>query len=242
MTLELDTAFVPAAGLGTRMRHLTADRPKPLVDVGGRTLLDRVLDRISKAGITTAVVNVHYKADMIEAALAKRQTPHILVSDERAYLLDTGGGVSKALPLLGDRPFLIHNSDSIWLEASKTSALGQLMGGWDDARMDCLMLLAERATALGFDGPGDFDMAADGRLARRGSRPSTPYVFAGVSIAHPRLFRDAPEGAYSLNVVWDRAIAEGRLFGAVLDGRWMHVGSPEAVAEANALLAAQPDL
>lgn len=238
MSLKLDTAFVLAAGLGTRMRHLTQARPKPLVEVGGRALLDRVLDRIAAAGIGRAVVNLHYKATMIEAALAARRSPQIVYSDERDALLDTGGGVVRALPLIGAAPFLIHNSDSIWLETGSFSALDALAASWDEPRMDCLMLLAERATSLGFDGPGDFAMDGDGRLERRGRRAETPYVFTGVSIASPRLFEDAPSGAFSLNLVWDRAIAHGRLFGMVLDGRWMHVGTPEAVPEAAGLLAA----
>ncbi|MCB1509978.1 MAG: nucleotidyltransferase family protein [Hyphomicrobiaceae bacterium] len=232
MSLRLETAFVLAAGLGTRMRHLTADRPKPLVEVGGRTLLDRVLDRIAAAGIGRAVVNLHYKADLIEAALAKRTSPRIVFSDERDALLDTGGGAARALRLIGDGPFLVHNSDSIWLETGPVPAITALADAWNDAKMDCLMLLAERATSLGFDGPGDFAMDDQGRLERRGTRPETPYVFTGVSIASPRLFDDAPAGPFSLNLVWDRAIARGRLFGTVLDGRWMHVGTPEAVAEA----------
>lgn len=237
MSLKLETAFVLAAGLGTRMRHLTADRPKPLVDVGGRCLLDRVLDRIAAARIGRAVVNVHYKADLIEAALAGRTSPRIEISDERDALLDTGGGVVRALGSLGDTPFLVHNSDSIWLETGAVPALDALAAGWDATRMDCLMLLAHRSTSLGFDGPGDFAMDVDGRLERRGSRPETPYVFTGVSIASQRLFDDAPRGAFSLNLVWDRAIAQGRLHGVVLTGRWMHVGTPEAVAEAAATLA-----
>jgi N-acetyl-alpha-D-muramate 1-phosphate uridylyltransferase len=231
-------AFVPAAGLGTRMRHLSAALPKPLIEVAGRSLLDRVLDRIAAAGISHAVVNVHYLADQIETALARRTTPRITISDERAELLDTGGGVVVALPALGPEPFLIHNSDSIWIEDGERAALAALFEAWDGHAMDCLMLLADIPTSIGYDGQGDFTIDDDGRLARRVSGSSDACVFTGVSIAAPRLFDGSPDGAFSLNLVWDRAIATGRLFGLRLDGRWMHVGTPEAVTEAGALLAA----
>lgn len=236
MTFAPKRAFVPAAGLGTRMRHLTAERPKPLVEVAGRCLIDHVLDRIAAAGISDAIVNVHYRADQIEAALAHRTEPAITISDERSELLDTGGGVAKALPALGPDPFLIHNSDSIWIEDGTRAALPALFEKWDDTKMDCLMLLADITTSTGYDGQGDFTIGDDGRLARRSDKPSAPYVFTGVSIVAPRLFENAPEGAFSLNLVWDRAIAAGRLFGTRLDGRWMHVGTPDAVLEAAAVI------
>jgi len=238
MGLRLESALVLAAGFGTRMRHLTAERPKPLVEVAGLTLLDRVLDRIVEAGLSHAVVNVHYKADLIIEALDTRAHPRISVSDERDALLDTGGGVTRALPQLGSLPFLIHNSDSIWLEGA-TAAIPALARMWESERMDCLMLLADPRTSIGFDGTGDFMMAPDGRLMRRPENTDAALVFAGVSIAHPRLFDSAPPGAYSLNVLWDRAIARGRLFGMRLNGQWMHVGSPEAVKQAEAALASQ---
>lgn len=233
---EIDTAFVPAAGFGTRMRHLTADKPKPLVEVAGRTLLDRVLDNLASAGITRAVVNVHYKADQIEAALEGREEPAITISDERSELLDTGGGVAKARPLLGTAPFIVHNADSIWLEAGASRALDRLLAAWNPDTMDCLMLLANRESAIGFDGPGDFRSASDGRLTRRGAATETPFVFTGVSVNHPRLFSNAPPGPFSLNLLWDRAIAEGRLYGIPLEGIWMHVGTPEAVEDASRLI------
>ena len=238
MALKIDCALVLAAGLGTRMRHLTSDHPKPLVEVAGRRLIDRVLDRIADADIPRAVVNVHYKADLIEAAVRQRSRPTIIISDERAQLLETGGAVTHARELLGPAPFLIHNSDSVWLEPANRSAIVGLAAAWDDSRMDCLMLLAKTATSLGFDGRGDFSMDDAGRLARRGTAASAPYVFTGVSIAHPRLFQNAPQGPYSLNLVWDQAIREGRLHGTVLDGQWMHVGTPEAVAAADTAFAA----
>lgn len=230
------TAFVLAAGLGTRMRPLTDRLPKPLVPVAGRALLDHVLDRIASAGIARVVVNVHYMADAIEAHLAGRATPKITFSDERALLLDTGGGVRKALPLLGDAPFLVHNSDSIWLERGVAN-LTRLATHFDAARMDTLLLLAPIATSLGYDGSGDFDLGSDGRLSRVARGHGAPYVFTGVSIVHPRLLRDTPDGPFSLNRVWDRAIGEGRMFGLPLEGTWMHVGDPAAVTAAERCLA-----
>ncbi|HUS96640.1 MAG TPA: nucleotidyltransferase family protein [Hyphomicrobiaceae bacterium] len=235
MDLEIECALVLAAGLGTRMRHLTENRPKPLIEVAGQRLIDRVLDRIADAGIARAVVNVHYKADQIEAAVQGRARPAIQISDERDALLDTGGGASRALPMLGAGPFLIHNSDSIWVEGVEP-ALTTLMRAWNNDEMDCLMLLAAISDSTGFDGPGDFTMARNGRLARRPKGVISPFVFAGVSIAHPRLFAEAPAGAYSLNAVWDQAIARNRLYGVRLDGHWMHVGTPEAVVAAEHLL------
>ncbi|MEQ1711201.1 MAG: nucleotidyltransferase family protein [Hyphomicrobium sp.] len=236
MTWRPTTAMVLAAGLGTRMRPLTDVVPKPLVALDGRPLIDHVLDRLAAAGIRRAVVNVHYLADRLVAHLAARTAPEIIVSDERGVLLDTGGGVVRALPLLGDAPFVIHNSDSVWNEGVGSN-IDRLIAGWDDTRMDALMLVALGARSLGYEGAGDFKMIADGRLQRRGKGESAPLVFAGVSIAHPRLFASAPVGAFSLNVPWDRAIAAGRLFGVRLEGLWMHVGTPEALAEAERIVA-----
>jgi MurNAc alpha-1-phosphate uridylyltransferase len=227
----IDTAMILGAGLGTRMRPLTDVVPKPLVRLNGKALIDHALDRLEAAGITRVVVNVHYRADQLEAHLKTRTSPRILISDERDELLDTGGGVVKALPLLGDKPFLIHNADTAWIEGIGGS-LSRLIAGWDGDRMDSLMLLALAATSVGYDGHGDFSMDASGVLTRRRERVEAPFVFAGVSIAHPRLFAGAPAGAFSLNKLWDGAIAERRLFGTRLDGVWMHIGTPEAVAEA----------
>ncbi len=231
MTAPISTAMVLAAGFGKRMRPLTDALPKPLVRLKGKPLIDHVLDRLADGGITRAVVNVHYLADQIEAHLASRTRPAITVSDERDALLDTGGGVVRALPLLGDAPFLVHNSDSVWVEGV-SSNIARLIDTFDPARMDSLMLLASGAASLGYDGHGDFAMAPDGLLTRPGERRQTPFVFAGVSIAHPRLFEDAPAGAFSLNVLWDRAIARGRLYGLRLDGTWMHVGTVQSVDDA----------
>lgn len=238
MTRRPTTAMVLAAGLGTRMRPLTDSVPKPLVPLGGKPLVDHVLDRLHAAGIRRAVVNVHYLADKLEAHLARRDAPEIVISDERGILLDTGGGVVRALPKLGDAPFLIHNSDSVWIEGVGSN-IERLIDAWDEQRMDALMLVALAARSLGYDGDGDFDMAADGRLQRRVKGGTAPLVFAGVSIAHPRLFAGAPAGAFSLNEPWDRAIKAGRLFGVRLEGLWMHVGTPEALIEAERIVASE---
>lgn len=230
------TAMVLAAGLGTRMRPFNNDRlPKPLVPVGGEPLIDRVLDRLAEAGVETAVVNVHHHADQIEAHLAGRKRPRIVFSDERGQLLDTGGGVKKALPLLGPDPFFIHNSDSIWLEGA-TPTLARMAAQWDPERMDCLLMLALGINALGYSGRGDFALAPDGRVERRQENQIVPFVFTGVSIAHPRLFEASPEGAFSLNLLWDRALEAGRLYGMRHDGVWMHVGTPEAIGQAERCL------
>ena len=225
------TAFVLAAGLGKRMRHLTHDIPKPMVPLNGVPLIDRVLDRIAAAGIPRAVVNVHYQADVLERHLAARTRPALTISDERGRLLDTGGGIIHAWPHLALGPFLIHNSDSVWIERA-TKNIDALCAAWNPDLMDSLMLLAPLTNAMGYDGPGDFVMAPSGQLSRREPGTTTPYVFAGVSIAHPRLFDGAPAGAFSLNSVWDKAIAAGRIYGIELSGTWMHVGTPEAVIEA----------
>lgn len=228
-------AMVLAAGLGERMRPLTLRMPKPLVPLAGRPLIDHVLDRLAAAGIQSAVVNVHYLPEQLEAHLASRRgrQPSILISDERGVLLDTGGGVKKALPLLGRGPFLVHNADSVWGEGA-TPALSRMLRLWNPAVMDCLLLLAPVTTSIGYAAKGDFSMAPDGRLARRGDGEIVPFAYAGVSLCDERLFKDAPEGRFSLNLLWDRALARGKLYGMRLDGRWMHVGSPEALAEAEA--------
>ena len=225
-------AFVLAAGLGKRMRPVTATVPKPLVAVAGKALLDHALDRAAEAGIETAIVNVHYLPDLIEGHLARRtQGPAIQVSDERAALLETGGGIRKALPLLGAAPFVVLNSDSFWLEGPAPN-LRRLIDAWDPQRMDALLLVAPTATSLGYDGAGDFVMDADDRLERRGARAVAPFIYAGVAILQPGLFADTPEGAFSLNLLFDRAIAAGRLSGMRLDGQWLHVGTPDAIRAA----------
>jgi MurNAc alpha-1-phosphate uridylyltransferase len=205
------------------------------VPLAGKPLIDHVLNRLAAAGITRAVVNVHHLAGQIEKHVASRETPKIVISDERDALLDTGGGVLRALSKLGPAPFLIHNSDSVWIEGIGSN-LERLMDGWDDAAMDSLMLVAPVATSVGYEGSGDFHMDATGRLTRQSGVHVAPFVFAGASIAHPRLFDGAPQGPFSLNRLWDRAIEKGRLYGVRLEGIWMHVGTPKAVADAEAAI------
>jgi N-acetyl-alpha-D-muramate 1-phosphate uridylyltransferase len=236
--IQPDTAMILAAGLGTRMRPLTDTIPKPLVQLNGRALIDHVLDRLVSAGIKRAVVNVHHHADKLEAHLKDRTSPQIAISDERGVLLDTGGGVVRAIPLIGERPFVIHNSDSVWIEGLGQN-LARLISAWDEFRMDSIMLLAPTTGSLGYDGPGDFYMDANGRLSRQSGQRLAPFVFAGVSIIHPCMFKGEAERRFSLNHVWDRAIAAGRLYGIRLDGLWMHVGTPEALAEAEKKIADQ---
>ena len=232
------TAMVLAAGLGERMRPLTDRMPKPLVAVGGKALIDHVLDRLADAGVERAVVNVHYLADQIERHLAGRKQPQIVISDEREKLLDTGGGVVKALGKLGTEPFFHVNSDTIWIDGVKPN-LERLAERFDPASMDALLLLAPAATSIGYSGRGDFVMLPDGRLERRGEREVVPFVYAGAAILTPTLFAGAPEGAFSLTRLFDRAPEAGRLHGLRLEGVWMHVGTPEAIAEAEDAITAK---
>ena len=225
-------AMVLAAGLGTRLRPVTANKPKPLVAVGGRTLIDRALDRLADDGITTAVVNLHYRGDMIEAHLQNRPRPRVVFNRE-PVLLDTGGGIAAVLPLLGERPFFTVNSDVFWLNGP-TTALARLGAAWDDEAMDGLLMMHSTVEAFGYDGLGDFVVDPFGRLSRRPQKEVSATLFTGVQILHPRLFADAPRGAFSLNVLWDRAIEAGRLYGMVHDGEWFHVGTPEGLAAAEA--------
>jgi MurNAc alpha-1-phosphate uridylyltransferase len=232
---QIKAAMVLAAGMGTRMRPLTDRIPKPLVTLAGRTLLDHVLDRIAEAGIERAVVNVHHFADQIEAHLRTRTAPKIAISDERGAILETGGGVKNALPEFGGRPFLVHNSDSVWAEGASTN-LCLLMNAWAPEKMSMLLLLARRDSSLGYEARGDFHLDARGRLKRRELGDEAPYVYAGVAILKPQLFDGIAERAFSLNIIFDRAISENGLYGAVLDGTWMHVGTPEALIEAESHL------
>lgn len=227
----ITSAMVLAAGLGTRMAHLTETRPKPLIEVAGITLLDRVLDGLTAAGLTRAVINVHYLADQIEAHLKHRATPEIVISDERDIRLETGGGVAKALSHFGGAPFAIQNADCFWIEGIGSN-IARLAAAFDPEIMDGLLLLTVGANASGYDGRGDFEMDQLGRLKRRPPGRMAPFVFAGASIASPALFANAPSGAFSLNTVWDDAISRGRLYGIRMEGIWMHVGTPEAVREA----------
>ena len=228
--------MVLAAGLGMRMRPLTNDRPKALVEVAGRTLIDHVLDRLVEAGVNRAVVNVHAFADRLEAHLAQRRDLEIVISDERAALLETGGGMQKARPLLGDAPILVANIDSVWTEAGEP-ALQRLIRAWDPARMDDLLLLVPVADSLGFGGKGDFFRAEDGRIAHRGGAPSAPYAFMGVHMLDPRLIDAWPAGPHGIFSHWMAYAEQGRLHGVVMDGFWMHVGDPETRDAAEARLA-----
>jgi N-acetyl-alpha-D-muramate 1-phosphate uridylyltransferase len=231
------SAFVLAAGLGTRMRPHNGSIPKPLVAVGGKSLIDYGLDRLAEAGIERAVVNVHHLADALEQHLAKRQQPRIVISDERGALLGTGGGIARALPKLGDVPFFLINSDTFWLDGVKPN-FTRLAEAYDGGAMDALLLLAPTTGSIGYEGRGDYAMLPDGRLRRRGEQEVVPFVYAGASILSPALFADVPRGAFPLTMLFDRAATKGRLFGLPLEGVWMHVGTPEAVAAAEAALAA----
>ena len=228
-------AMVLAAGLGTRMRPLTDKIPKPLVKIAGQSLIDRVLDRLADAGVEKAVVNVHHLAEQLIDHLARRARPQIVISDERGLLLGTGGGVRKALPEFGDSPFFHINSDTIWIDGVKPN-LAQLAEAFDSEAMDALLLLAPTEGSIGYTGRGDFSMAADKRLVRRGARDRVPFVYAGAAILQPALFANAPEGDFPLTDLFDRAAGKDRLFGVRLDGVWMHVGTPAAVAEAEAAI------
>ncbi len=230
------TAMVFAAGLGTRMRPLTLTTPKPLIKVAGRALIDHGLDRFAENGVETAVVNVHYLADQIETHLAGRERPHIVISDERARLLDQGGGIKKALPWLGRAPFYVCNTDAFWLEGP-CSNLTRLAEAFDPARMDALLLVAATPGAVGVDWPGDFEMGKDGRLSRREPQTVAPFVYTGVGILKPELFADVAEEAFPLAPFFWRAAEAGRLYGLRLDGLWLHVGRPETIAEAEAAIA-----
>jgi len=231
-----DCAMVLAAGLGLRMRPITETMPKPLVPLGGVPLLDRALDRLSEAGVGTAIVNLHYLGHMIEAHLADRTKPAIRFSHEEDALLETGGGVAKALPLLGTAPFFVVNADIAWTDGT-VPALQRLEERWDDDAMDALLLLHPVRDATGYGGAGDYSLAEDGCLRRRREETAAPYVFTGVQMLHPRLFDGAPGGKFSMTILYDRAQESGRLFGLVHDGDWHHIGTPAGLAEAEACLA-----
>jgi MurNAc alpha-1-phosphate uridylyltransferase len=231
------SAIVLAAGLGTRMRPYNGHVPKPLVTVGGRSLIDYGLDRLAETGVERAVVNVHHLADAVERHLASRKRPRIIISDERENLLGTGGGIAKALPQLGAAPFFLVNSDTLWLDGVKPN-FARLAESFDADAMDALLLLAPTVGSLGYQGRGDYSMLDDGRLRRRGENEVAPFIYAGAAILSPTLFADAPQGAFGLTSLFDRAAEAGRLFGLRLDGVWMHVGTPEAVTAAEAALAA----
>ncbi|WP_417621591.1 nucleotidyltransferase family protein [Parasphingorhabdus sp.] len=233
----IKTAMVMAAGLGTRMRPLTETRPKPLVEVGGKAMIDHCFEKLAEAGIHKAVVNVHYLADKLEAHLAALQYPiEIRVSDERQQLMETGGGLVQAEPLIHEPNFFCINSDNLWTDGP-TNSLHQIAQAWDDTKMDALLLLIPHASAHNYQGTGDFHLDRENRISRKLPDQPAPLIFSGIQLMSKRLLRDAPSGPFSTNILWERAIGEGRLFGIVHQGEWFEVGSPEAIAPTEAALA-----
>ncbi|WP_319411559.1 nucleotidyltransferase family protein [uncultured Cohaesibacter sp.] len=230
------TGMILAAGMGKRMRPLSAITPKPLIPVAGKAIIDRPLSALEKAGVERTVINVHYLADLIEVHVKQHDSFEIVISDERDALLETGGGVVNALPHLGEEPFYLLNSDSFWMEGSVNN-LDLLAHYWKDDEMDALLLLAPTVTAVGYKGRGDFLLDPYGRLRRRKAHEVSPYVYSGAAIMHPRMFKDASKKKHSLNVEFDKAIEEGRLFGLIMDGTWLHVGTPKDIRYAERALA-----
>jgi len=229
-------AMVLAAGLGHRMRPLTLHTPKPLIKVGGRTLIDHGFDRLRAAGVETAIVNVHYLPDQVEAWARRQAPPPIIhISDEREELLDTGGGIVKALPVLGGEPFFVLNSDSFWIENGRP-ALTRMRAAWNDDLMDCLLLVCPLERCVGFDGRGDFTIGPNGMLVRKLPNDDNPVVYIGCYLVHPRLFAGAGSNGFSMNILWNEAISKQRLYGLVHDGLWLHVGTPEAIPLAETAL------
>jgi N-acetyl-alpha-D-muramate 1-phosphate uridylyltransferase len=229
-------AMVLAAGLGRRMLPLTEATPKPLIRIHGKALIDYGLEALARAGVRRVVVNIHHFADQMRAHLAGITRPEIIISDESRQLLDSGGGILKALPYLGEQPFFVINSDSFWIEGYQPNLIN-VARQWDPERMDILLLLSGMANAIGYHGAGDFTMDAEGRLLRRGERQVSPFAYAGAGILKPELFADPPGDRFSLNVMFDRALEQQRLFGVRLDGLWLHVGTPTAVREAEEAIA-----
>ncbi|MGG7565794.1 nucleotidyltransferase family protein [Rhodovulum sp. DZ06] len=227
------TAMILAAGLGTRMRELTADRPKPMLPVAGRPLLDHALDRAAEGGAARAVVNVHYFAEQIRAHLSGRKAPAVTISDETDALLETGGGLVRALPLLGDAPVYVMNSDALWTGPAPLPVLAE---AWDETRMDALLLMVAKENARAYTRAGDFFLTADMRPERRGDRPEAPYVYTGAQILSPALIAEFEEERFSANAIWDRALGRGRLFACVHAGGWVDVGTPEGLQEADRLV------
>jgi len=231
MSVNPAKAMVLAAGLGARMRPLTDNMPKPLVQVAGRALLDHVLDKLGAAGVSEAIVNVHYLPDQIIDHVGSRKRPRVVISDERDKVLGTGGGVVKALPLLGDTPFFHVNADTMWIDGVRPN-LTRLAEAFDPTRMDILLLMAPTTSSIGYGGSGDYAMLPDGTLRKRKEHQVVPFVYAGVAVMSPSIFAEAPAGEFSLTKMFDRANAQERLFGLRLDGVWMHVGTPDALQAA----------
>lgn len=232
---QIKRAMIMGAGQGTRMAPLTDDKPKPMVRFMGKPLIDHALARLIAVGIEDVVVNVHAHADQLEAHLKRLSAPKIVISDEREELLDTGGGVKKARPLLGDDPIVTFNSDSVWIEGRRPT-LTRMMETWDPTTMDALLMIASATNTIGEVRRGDFTMEADGRLIRREEQTVAPFMYAGVQIVNPTLFDDGPEGPFSTNLIWDKAIERGRLFGLRMEATWMHVGTPDDLADAERFL------
>ena len=230
-----NTAMVFAAGLGTRMRPISDTIPKPLVKVAGKALIDHCLDLFEKAGVGRAIVNVHYLADQIEAHLQGRKSPKIIISDERAKLLDQGGGIKKVLTLFDTLPFYICNTDAFWIEGP-VSNISRLADIWDPQRMDALLLVAPTKTSVGVDWPGDFHMDADGHLTKRAEGEVADFVYSGVGIIKPQLFETETQDVFRLAPFFFEAAQKGRLFGCALEGQWLHVGTPAAIGEAEAAI------
>jgi len=236
LSANITRAMIMAAGFGTRMRPLTNKIPKPLVKVQGRALIDHVMDRLVAAGVKTIVVNIHYMGDQIKAHVEKRRDVEIIISDETDTILDSGGGIFKALPHFKGEPFYHANADTVWVEGA-SHALPRLNAAWNPKEMDALMLLASTVTTVCYDGRGDFMMDADGKLSRVPEGRISPFVWMSMEILHPRLFDGMQPGKFSINPLWDKAIAKGRLFGQRLDGVWMHIDRPEAVTQSEEYLA-----
>lgn len=230
MAATIERAMVLAAGKGLRMRPITEHTPKPMIKVDGKPLLDHALDRLGDAGVKQAVVNTHHLGEQIERHLSRRKTPEISLSPE-TELLETGGGIKHALPLLGEQPFFAVNADALWLNGP-TDALGRMSGIWNPDAMDGLLLLHATVDAYGYTGLGDFNCQADGLLSRRPEMEVAPWLFTGIQILKPELFADVPDGPFSLNLIYDRLLEAGRLYGIVHDGEWFHIGTPDGLAEA----------
>ena len=236
MSAGPEKALVFAAGFGTRMRPITLTLPKPLVRIGGTTMLDHMLDRLAESGVDEAIVNVHWLADQIEDHVEGRRAPRIIISDERELLLDQGGGIVKVLPEFAGKPFFICNTDALWID-DREPQVARLARAWDGAKMDVLLLLADMKTSVGVEGRGDFFRDAQGRLSRPAPGEAAPYVYSGVGIIKSSLFEDSPAGPFRLAPTFFAAAEKGRLFGLTLEGRWLHVGSPDMIEEAEKIYA-----
>lgn len=235
MKNDFRKAMLLAAGHGLRMRPLTLTRPKPLVEISGKPLIDYAMDRLRAAGITEVIINVHYLPEQIENWARQQMSPHIVISDERNDLLDTGGGIAHALEHFDGTPFFVLNSDSFWLEGA-IPALGRLAEDWQDEKMDCLLLLCPLERTVGYAGKGDFLVNELGQVARRQKDDLNALAYAGAYAVHPRMFVDAPQRKFSMNELWNRAITNGKLYGLVHDGLWFHVGEPSSIPLAEAVL------